>query len=193
MCGCKGKAWHQAHMPIWAVLASMFLHAILVVLFWHFFSRASSVSHRLHVTLSSRHADIAWTASEFKRQDANLERRRQPENPASDGESVHEGTENAVTTEDHGEVYLPQELLSSTATPREEIDLQGDSPPGPGIFRLTLWIDQDGSVTQIDLEETELPAWFTDRIIDKFRRSAFSPGLRDDQPVSSTLRVEVTF
>ena len=58
---------------------------------------------------------------------------------------------------------------------------------------MNLWINKDGAVTQIDQEDSEVPVWFTDRIIEKFKQSRFIPGIREDKPVASILRVEVTF
>jgi len=94
---------------------------------------------------------------------------------------------------DRDEGYLPQESLSRAAVPENEIDLQDLQPPGAGSFKMQVWINSQGKVTRVDLEESDVPSWFTDQVVDRFKKSWFKPGQRDEKPVASIMRVEVNF
>lgn len=98
---------------------------------------------------------------------------------------------NAVVDSDEG--YLPQEFLSRAAIPEDEIDLQEIPPPGTGSFRMLVWINSRGDVARIDLDNSDVPAWFSEQVVDRFKKSRFRPGLRDEKPVASIMRVEVTY
>jgi len=95
---------------------------------------------------------------------------------------------------DSDEGYLPSEFLSKVATPTAEIDLQDiAAPDAAGRLQLLLWIDPAGDVTQVDVETTEAPDWFTQQVRDRFKQARFEPGQRDGQPVASLMRIEVLF
>jgi len=90
--------------------------------------------------------------------------------------------------------YLPSEFLSSVALPTKEIELQDiASPEAAGRLQLLLWINQTGEVTQVDVEVSEAPDWFTQQVAQRFKQAGFEPGRRDGQPVASLMRIEVLF
>lgn len=90
--------------------------------------------------------------------------------------------------------YLPAEFLSRTALPASEIELQDiASPETPGRLQLLLWINQAGEVTQVDVELTEAPDWFTQQVTQRFKQAVFEPGLRAGRAVASLMRIEVLF
>jgi len=188
------RHYRYGPIPAWAVLASILIHAFVIALVWHSAPFPLHENRRRPITLRlPRQSDIIWTSYGSHLGDSKNEKAWQPRKAASPHNSGGHATENPATTANQDEVYLPQEVLTAAATPSEEIDLQGESPPGPGGFRITLWISKDGLVTQVDLEDSETPIWFTDRIIEIFKQSKFVPGMREDRPVASTLLVEVTF
>ena len=191
--GCKYRL-HHLPLPVWAVLVSMLIHGVGITLVWCFVSPPWVETRQLHITFrSTRHTDVTWTTYGFHARDSEYQKAWQPRKTKSTNYSDGPTPENPATAVDQDEVYLPQEVLTTAATPNEEIDLQGESPPGPGGFLITLWISKDGLVTQVDLKDSETPIWFTDRIIEIFKQSRFVPGMREDRPVASTLLVEITF
>jgi len=92
-----------------------------------------------------------------------------------------------------GEGYLPQEFLSRSPIPEQEINLQDITPPDEGAFQMYVWIDSRGEVTRVDLSDQHYPAWFTEQVVDRFKQSRFKPGLRGDRPTASIMHVEVMF
>ena len=183
-----------SRLPAWSVLASILFHAVVATFGWYALSPVYIDNFRLRATLRpARHTKIAWTSNAFQQHDANIERGRGGARAEPEGHVDRDRQEQVVPTNSPDEVYLPQELLTQPAMPAQEIDLQGDAPLGPGSFRMRLWISKDGVVTKIELEDTNIPAWFTDRITEQFRQSKFVPGIRNDQSIASILRVEITF
>lgn len=91
------------------------------------------------------------------------------------------------------EGYLPPEFLSRAAFPVDDIDLQDISSPEEGSFQMYLWIDSRGKVTRVDVQESKVAAWFVDQIVERFKSSRFTPGLRGDRPVAAIMHVEVVF
>ncbi|MBT3065731.1 hypothetical protein [Rhodoferax sp. U11-2br] len=90
--------------------------------------------------------------------------------------------------------YLPSEFLSRVALPASEIELEDiASPEVPGRLQLLLWINQAGEVTQVDVELTEAPDWFTQEVTQRFKQAVFEPGLRAGRAVASLMRIEVLF
>lgn len=90
--------------------------------------------------------------------------------------------------------YLPAEFLSRTALPASEIELQDiAAPEAPGRLQLLLWINQTGEVTQVDVEVSEAPDWFTQQVTRRFKQAVFEPGLRAGRAVASLMRIEVLF
>lgn len=96
-------------------------------------------------------------------------------------------------TVDFDEGYLPQEFLSRAAIPEDEIDLQEIPPPGTGSFRMLVWINSRGDVARIDLDDSDVPAWFSQEVVDRFKKARFKPGLRDEKPAASIMRIEVNY
>lgn len=90
--------------------------------------------------------------------------------------------------------YLPSEFLSRVALPASEIELQDiASPETAGRLQLLLWINQTGEVTQVDVEVSEAPDWFTQQVTQRFKQAVFEPGLRAGRAVASLMRIEVLF
>lgn len=90
--------------------------------------------------------------------------------------------------------YLPAEFLSRTALPASEIELQDlAAPEAPGRLQLLLWINQAGEVTQVDVEASDAPDWFTQEVTQRFKQAVFEPGLRAGRAVASLMRIEVLF
>ena len=91
------------------------------------------------------------------------------------------------------EGYLPQEFLSRAATPADDIDLQDIFAPEEGLFKMYLWIDSSGKVTRVDVQDTEVAGWFVDQVVERFKRSRFTPGLLGGRPVAAIMHIEVVF
>ncbi len=62
-----------------------------------------------------------------------------------------------------------------------------------GGMSLTLFIDEDGQVVHIDLEDPTVPPAFQQAAWTAFSQGRFRPGRLDDAPVKTRMRVEVLF
>jgi len=54
-------------------------------------------------------------------------------------------------------------------------------------------IDEDGKVARVRIDDSKLPLVFQESATTAFLRGRFAPGLLDDVPVRSYLRIEVFF
>ena len=203
-------------IPIWALLGSVMLHALLLWPFgwhWRLPSWLGGRPQRMVVRVlappaqparlslvSPSPVDPATPLSPEKQPVTEMATATPAPTPASASASASAPaptpTEQPVSTpsDDPDEGYLPSELLSRPATPVGDIELQSiASPETSGRLQLVLWINKAGEVVKVDIEVTEGPSWFTDQVIDRFQQTRFEPGLKDGQPVASLMRIEVSF
>ena len=201
------KLGHQTRTLVWSVLVSVLVHGVLVVVAQQLSASTHSKpvrgSPRLlamikpgqHGTRWSRY-NIPSPASETgtvptEPQDKQEEDSTSIPIPLDDqSEQHHDEPDEIGNTED---VYLPRELLSTAATPLDEIELQDIRSPIRGSFRMHLWISRHGKVVEVDIETSSSPAWLVEEIVDRFRQVDFIPATRDDLAVPSILDVEVSY
>lgn len=91
--------------------------------------------------------------------------------------------------------YVDDSLL--TARPSVSGNIQILFPPDApeGLFQATLkiYIDEDGSVQQVDVEAINLPEPLANAAIAAFKAARFAAGEVNGTPVKSTSRIEVVF
>ncbi|MEY8690168.1 MAG: energy transducer TonB [Leptothrix sp. (in: b-proteobacteria)] len=92
-------------------------------------------------------------------------------------------------------LYLPRSALTEGASPLDMVDLPYPDQAPSGDFRaeLTLFIDQDGSVRRVRIEEGALPAALADAARQAFLRARFAPGSIDGVAVRTRMRIEIEF
>ena len=197
----KPQEGNQRSVLLRFILLSMLLHGLVLgasSMSWHPVARLPHNKTPMTVKLPQSTQEMAkvpdserYTINEHVAQEKGQEAAPRSGFPAVDGAQNHLDPDE---TADPDEGYLPREYLSQSAIPEDEIDLNDIQPLGiPGSFRMQVWINSRGQVTGIYLDETELPSWFTDKIIDRFAKSAFTPAQRDGSPVASIMRIEVDF
>jgi hypothetical protein len=99
----------------------------------------------------------------------------------------------ATRTTPFGE-YLTPDQLTRTARPIWIDDLEAGDPrqfAGEGSISMELLINERGRVVAVDVLSTSVPAPFLRHAMRAFRDGNFEPGQLFDQPVKSSLRVEV--
>lgn len=183
-------------IPAKAFLGSILLHALVVLMFliwgttgFRHASTGEMLSVRLVDAGGHERLDSATPASNMR--NPVVEAVANLSIPAGTTISKKWDASDLLTGSEEG--YLPQEFLSRVAIPVDEIDLQDISSPEEGAFQMYLWIDSRGRVTRIDVQDPNVAAWFVDQIVERFRKSRFTPGLRGDKPAASIMHVEVIF
>lgn len=189
-------------IPIWAVLGAVVLHLLVFGIFgwsWHLPSWLRGPQERLVVKHIRLARDKPVQLSLVPPSQSVLAEATPPQSPLEPKQLTpatppHITSEPVSQSDNQDEGYLPDDYLSRPATPEHEIDLQDIDPAQvAGRMQLLLWIDSNGEVTQVDIEATDAPGRFTDQVIDRFKQSHFVPGQRDDKPVASLMRIEVSF
>lgn len=197
----KSHEGNQYSILLRFVLLSLLLHGIVLgtsSMNWH--PVASPPRNKAPMTvrlplsnqeMAKAPSSIRHTENEHIAQEKGQEATPKAGLPAVDDAQKHL---DADETADPDEGYLRREYLSLPAIPEDEINLSDIQTPGmQGTFRIQVWINSRGQVTGIYLDETELPSWFTDQIIDRFAKSAFTPAQRNERTVASIMRIEVDF
>ncbi|MBU1235939.1 MAG: energy transducer TonB [Gammaproteobacteria bacterium] len=90
--------------------------------------------------------------------------------------------------------YFTAGEVSERAKPVREIDL--DPPemrtlPGDGNLRLTLWINEGGTVDRIEVESSGVAEPMEKAITEQFRQATFAPARLDGEAVKSRMKIEV--
>ena len=102
----------------------------------------------------------------------------------------------ALTSPFDEQAYVPASRLTQEPTPIDEI--QVPYPRGVHHLRvlraaLTLFIDEQGHVENVRIDNPALPEAYERAAIEAFTAAKFHPGLDGDRPVKSWLRVRVAF
>ncbi len=196
--GWSGIKYPRVLIPVRPILWSVLFHGLLLLFLhinWHPISLFSWANDKLLVRLMSvGDGENSLESSRVSGIDdgsngiGNIEQRS-----VAPGVGIvkPERANNETAGLDDG--YLPQELLSRAAIPEDDIDLQDITPPGEGAFQMYLWVDSRGDVTRIDVQESEVAEWFVEKVVDRFKKSKFKPGLRDNKPVAAIMHIEVFF
>lgn len=93
-------------------------------------------------------------------------------------------------------VYYTTDQLTKRPQPLGIADL--DAPETrpivvSGKMVLKLWINEFGVVADVTVEKNELPEVFSRTAVAAFKGLRFVPGERNGQPVSTVMRIEVTY
>lgn len=93
-------------------------------------------------------------------------------------------------------LYYPADRLTKRPQPAVGIDLDGPETRtiiASGKMILWLRIEDDGNVTEVEVERSELPGAFANAAITAFKHARFIPGELDGRRVGSVMRVEITY
>lgn len=88
----------------------------------------------------------------------------------------------------------PVRLPSRGAYPLGPVNLdipEARLPTVQGAVVIKLWIDEQGRVTAFEAEPTELPTEYVTAVGETLSEVRFAPALKEGQPVTSTLRLEI--
>lgn len=93
-------------------------------------------------------------------------------------------------------LFIPAEELDER--PQAIAELPADPPrlrehPEGGRVVLRLWINEFGTVSRVDVEDSDMPEIFQDEARAAFYRMAFVPGKKNGRPARTLMRVEVTY
>ena len=124
-----------------------------------------------------------------------------PEAPAVDSPAAEDllaqaGAEGANLLPLPAQGYYTTDQLTKRPQPVNAIEL--DSPEiSPvvvsGKIVLRLWINEFGSVAEVEIESSELPEAFSRTAVAAFKSLRFAPGERNGLPVGTLMRIEVTY
>lgn len=91
--------------------------------------------------------------------------------------------------------YADPENIDSTASVIEapELPLPPSRDISSGLLRIKIFVNEYGMVDQIELIETSLQEDYSNRLIQAFKESKFSPGLLHGEPVKSWRMVEIDY
>lgn len=93
-------------------------------------------------------------------------------------------------------LFYPTDQLSKRPQPLGSADLEAPEISlivASGRMILKLWIDESGEVVDVDIENTDLPAVFSQTAQAAFKRLRFTPGERGGVRVGSVMRIEVNY
>ena len=110
-----------------------------------------------------------------------------PDEPRTQGQAPGENGDDA---------YLPRSALTVPPVARSAIVVPYpvfEADTGRYAARLSLFIDETGSVRRVEIETEDLPEPLRIAVRDVFMSAEFQPGELDGRPVRSRLRVEVSF
>jgi TonB family protein len=94
------------------------------------------------------------------------------------------------------QAYYTTDQLSRRPQPlaAAELDPEEIKPVvASGKVVLKLWISDAGSVAEVEVESSDLPAMFTRAAVAGFKRLRFTPGERDGRPVGTVIKIEVLY
>ena len=92
--------------------------------------------------------------------------------------------------------YIPVARLA--VRPRAMGRISVPYPPdvdrtGVSSAKLTLFIDEEGTVVKLKVDDSDLPPQFQETANNAFAQARFKPGRTDDHAVKSRMRIEVMF
>jgi TonB family protein len=94
------------------------------------------------------------------------------------------------------QAYYSTDQLSRRPQPlaAAELDPEQTKPVvASGKVVLKLWISDTGSVAEVEVESSDMPAMFTRTAVAAFKRLRFVPGERDGRPVGTVITIEVLY
>lgn len=192
---------HSRHATVIAVLASATLHLgvswVLDDPWWQTWDLPGSSLHGRQSTnppLVVRRLHVPTTPSVTP---------PQLPAPAEEASSTPPPVNSAVEapvlpgSNDETPAYWPRKLLDVGPSPANPVIL----PPPEDVAHaetqghavLELFIDEHGHVDRIEVLDSNAPATFVDAAKESFRATLFTPGLKDNQPVPSRIKIEVRY
>ena len=92
--------------------------------------------------------------------------------------------------------YYTTDQLSKRPQPVTAIELDSAETSlivVSGKIILKLWINEFGSVADVEVETSELPAVFSRAAVAAFKNARFTPGERNGSPVGTVMQIEVSY
>lgn len=180
-----------------ALAAAVALHVALLQ--WSFHSIRSSVFGQSRVHAEGRVLNVRTAVADQLPQSM-----AQFSAPTSDGlaspttrPSHHDrDASSAIAPAWQSTEYAEPDTLTARAAPIGDIPIPAPDVAGRhGSFKakLVLYIEEDGTVMRIDVEESNLPAELEAVARAAFATSRFRPGMIEQRAVKSKLRIEVGF
>lgn len=200
------KADNPTRTLAWSIMVSVLFHVALVFTAQELASTRSRPvrgSYPLLAKISPGQRGAEWSAYNEPSQkpetgtisQAPRDNQRQDKTSTLGltGERSKQGRDEPDEIGNTDDVYLPRELLSTSARPLLEIELQDIQSPVRGSFRMHVWINRYGKVARIDTEAATAPGWLVEQIVERFRQSPFVPATRESLAVPSILDIEVSY
>lgn len=92
--------------------------------------------------------------------------------------------------------YFPVNELDVPPQPLKEVTLpeyQEAGTTAKPYMVLVLYLDTDGVVKKTEIEASDIPSDFQDKIVEAFRNTPFSPGEKNGEKANVRLRIEVSY
>ena len=186
-----------------AIIASCALHVLLFAVFapssLRFWSSKPQVrGNGLVVKARFVPVDKSLVAVPSQRKSPNTEKATVPAQALPEANKPEEREESEATGAPgpaNANGYWPAESLDTQPAVVEDIPLDMPELRGrteSGTIVLSLFINAAGAVDDVVVETSDLPDIFAELVRRDFLKARFNPGLRDAEPVASTMRVEVT-
>ena len=195
------QASHSKSRLAIAIIASCALHVLLFAVFapssLRFWSSKPQVrGNGLVVKARFVPVDKSLVAVPSQRKSPNTEKatvRVQAQPEANKPEDRQEPEATGAPGPANG--YWPAESLDTQPAVVEDIPLDMPELRGrteSGTIVLSLFINAAGAVDDVVVETSDLPDIFAELVRRDFLKARFNPGLRDAEPVATTMQVEVT-
>ena len=181
-----------------AIIASCALHVLLFAVFapssLRFWSSKPQVrGNGLVVKARFVPVDKSLVAVPSQRKSPNTEKATVREQAQPEANKPEEPEATGAPGPANG--YWPAESLDTQPAVVEDIPLEMPELRGrteSGTIVLSLFINAAGAVDDVVVETSDLPDIFAELVRRDFLKARFNPGLRDAEPVATTMQVEVT-
>lgn len=198
--GCAPPLCRTPGSLLLSMAAAAGLHAwLLYGAQWSSASAAPSQwSHQVTRITLSHPAQKSVTARTQQSRQVTLPSQQHGKTALQDARELKDAEAHDAPTPDAPQptsTYVDESLL--TARPSVSGDILIPFPPDApeGVFKATLklYIDEHGSVQQVDVEEISIPEPLANAAISAFKAARFAPGEVNGAPVKSTLSIEIVF
>ena len=187
-------------MAVWFA-ASIILH-FAIVLSMHPYAPARTGPRALQVELQTIHSDSnqplakSGAASELPEMTRELE---VPKTEAPPIAAPPAGQTDSAPAKPSlpADIYFRSGEVDRRAEPLNEVDLvyplQAYRMRQRGVVRLELFVNEQGHIDKITVEESNPPRIFEEAALDAARAQQFSPAMKDGRPVKIRMRIEIVF
>ncbi|MBI2306582.1 MAG: energy transducer TonB [Rhodocyclales bacterium] len=95
------------------------------------------------------------------------------------------------------DAYFSGDVLDVRPTPEHPIIIGLDDPQGmnkdKGQVVLVMYVGASGAVDHVDIDSADVPSEIAEALAEVFRNAKMRPGIKDDRPVKSRMKVLVEF